>query len=116
MKIEIDVPDALWEEIQRHPGEDWPAVAGRAFAVRLEEIRRKSASYGFGYAWARDRADPGDLRAMVRAPSHASAAAIVRGSSGFSQRDEFGDALRPTDEMWEAFVDGATARYNDLAG
>lgn len=50
---------------------------------------------------------------MVSAPNYRTAVDIVRGTKGFSQRDEFGDCAYPSDEMWEAFVDGATARYNE---
>lgn len=121
MKIEIDVPEPLWQGMQARGAEDWAAVALRAFDARVKELgahspeSRRNASFHIGYNWARDRAPPRDLVAMVDAPSYASAAAIVRKSAGFSQRDEFGDALSPSDEMWEAFVDGATARYNDVA-
>ena len=122
MKIEIDVPDALWQRMQARP-EDWAAVALLAFGARVKalasqagESRRNAAGYDIGYNWARDRAQLRDLEAMVEASTYASAASIARQSRGFSQRDEFGDALNPSDEMWEAFVDGATARYNDVSG
>ena len=74
-----------------------------------------NAAYDHGYTWARDRAVTRDLRAMVDAPNYRTAVDIVRGTKGFSQRDEFGDSAYPTDELWEAFVDGATARYNEGA-
>lgn len=122
MKIEIEVPETLWQRMHACRGEDWPAVAVQAFAAREKELAaravesRRSAGYDIGYSWARERAQPRDLKAMAEAPTYASAASIVRRSRGFSQRDEFGDALNPSDEMWEAFVDGATARYNDVSG
>jgi hypothetical protein len=50
---------------------------------------------------------------MVGAPDYRAAVDIVRRTKGFSQRDEFGESMYPSDEMWEAFVDGATARYNE---
>ena len=100
-------------------GEDWTAVAMDAFATRAAKAAarsadlRTSASYRLGYAWARDRAQADDLEAVADAASYASAADIVRRSRGFRERDEFGDALQLSDEMWEAFVDGATAQFND---
>lgn len=122
--------------------EDWSAIAKKAFETHLmrSAIRRDesgalgaavdrlragkakyeqgqtTASYGHGYAWARDRAEFRDLRAIVDAPDYLSAADVVRRSKGFSQRDEFGDSAYPSDEIWEAFVDGATALYHDVAG
>ena len=78
-----------------------------------EQRRLANAAYDQGYTWARDRAVSRDLRAMVSAPNYRTAVDIVRGTKGFSQRDEFGDCAYPSDEIWEAFVDGATARYNE---
>jgi hypothetical protein len=134
--ITIDVPDALWDRMQVAPA-DWSAIAARAFEAhlgrsgqdgpgaaaikRLRDSRanylaaQKTASYAGGYAWARDRADFGDLKAMIEAGSYASAADVVRSTRGFSQRDEFGSDVYPSDEMWEAFVDGATQLYRDVA-
>jgi hypothetical protein len=119
MKIEVDVPDALWERMRACRGVDWSEVASRAFRDRVAEANaraadaRSSPSYRLGYAWARDHADADALRAVAEAASYRCAADIVRRSPSFSERDEFGDALKPSDEMWEAFVDGATAQYND---
>jgi len=120
VKIEIEIPDALWRRMQAKADVDWTEVARRAFDARLEGDRMRAEmhdcpSYGIGYNWARDRAEFRDLVAMVKASDYAAAAAIVRQSKGFRQRDEFGDALHPSDEMWESFVDGAAALYNDLA-
>lgn len=56
---------------------------------------------------------PRDLRALVDAPNYQSAANVVRRTKGFSQSDEFGDCAYPSNEMWEAFVDGATVLYNE---
>jgi hypothetical protein len=118
MKVTIDVPDALWQRMRACRGEDWEAVARQAFATRAAQGAahsaqlRGSTSYRQGYAWARDHADFADLKAVAEAPTYASAADLVRRSRGFNQRDEFGDALQPSDEMWEAFVDGATAQFN----
>ena len=53
---------------------------------------------------------------MAGAPTYDAAARVARDSRRFSERDEFGDAMRPSDEMWEAFVDGATALYRDVEG
>ena len=139
-RLEIELPEALWERMQAEAGVDWQAIAVQAFESHLgrsrvpeswkaspEAIERlregksrhdraqESASYGVGYAWARDRARFSDLRAMVDAASYRSAADVVRSTAGFSQRDEFGDGLQPSDEMWEAFVDGATQLYRDVA-
>lgn len=119
MKMEIEVPDALWERMRACRGVDWREVALRAFDARVAEAMaraadaRSSPSYRLGYAWARDNADPDAVKAVAEAASYRSAADIVRRSRGFRERDEFGDALKPSDEMWEAFVDGATAQYND---
>lgn len=122
--------------------EDWSAIARKAFESHLKRLSttrcergplsatidrlrvgkaeydrgQTSAGYGHGYAWARDRAEFRDLRAMVDAPDYLSAVDVVRRSKGFSQRDEFGDAAYPSDEIWEAFVDGATALFHDVAG
>lgn len=121
MKMTIDVPDALWQRMHACRGEDWEAVAREAFAARAAQLAthsaqlRETASYRQGYAWARDHADFTDLKAVAEAPTYASAADVVRRSRGFDQHDEFGDALQPSDEMWEAFVDGATAQFNDRA-
>ena len=119
-KIEIELPDAMWQLMQARADVDWPELARRAFDARLEADRmggngHQNRGYGIGYTWARDRAEFRDLVAMVKAPDYAAAAAIVRQAKGFCQRDEFGDALHPSDEMWESFVDGATALYNDVA-
>ena len=112
VKIEIEIPDALWRRMQAKADVDWTEVARRAFDARLEGDRMRAEmhdcpSYGIGYNWARDRAEFRDLVAMVKASDYAAAAAIVRQSKGFRQRDEFGDALHPSDEMWESFVDDA---------
>jgi len=111
--------------MQRLPEENWQAVALRAFATRASDASLpaspygsatpREASYDAGYAWARDRAQRADLRSMVEA-GYAAAAQIVRGSVGFSTRDEFGQAAYPSEEMWESFVDGATALYRDTDG
>lgn len=139
-RLEIELPDPLWARMRAEAGADWAAIAIRAFESHLARSRtpeswmpspsaierlrdsksrhdeaQKSESYGHGYAWARDRARFSDLRAMVEAPTYRSAADVVRGTAGFSQRDEFGDSLHPSDEMWEAFVDGATQLYRDVA-
>ena len=119
---------------------DWSAIAQRAFESHLERLsvtaaavgssganssrlqaskakyeeQQRNSGYAFGYAWARDRAEFRDLQTVVDAPDYRSAANVVRKTRGFSQRDEFGDAAFPSDEMWEGFVDGATALYNDV--
>ena len=137
--IEIHVPDELRRRMDNVTGEDWSQIAREAIEMRLvrlatgasapspaspggdgerigdpaEERRRANAAYDQGYAWARDRAISRDLQAMVTAPNYRTAVDIVRATNGFSQRDEFGDCAFPSDEMWEAFVDGATARYNE---
>jgi hypothetical protein len=137
--IKLYVPDELRQRMGKVSGEDWSAVARQAFESHLERLataekaggqtpsdidgqravptpdgnRAGNAAYEHGYAWARDRAGVRDLRAVVDAPNYRSAAGIVRRTKGFSQHDEFGDWAQPSDEMWEAFVDGATARYND---
>ncbi len=139
--IKLYVPDELRQRMGKASGEDWSAVARQAFESHLERLtiaakaeghvppaidglqasltpdgtRAGNAAYEHGYAWARDRAEARDLRAVVDAPNYRSAAGIVRRTKGFSQRDEFGDWAQPSDEMWEAFVDGATAHYNDNA-
>ena len=119
MKMEVDVPDALWERMRACRGVDWGEVALRAFDSRVAEAMaraadaRASPSYRLGYAWARDHADADAVRAVAEAASYRWAADIVRRSPGFRERDEFGDTLKPSDEMWEAFVDGATAQYNE---
>jgi hypothetical protein len=139
-KLTVDLPDSLWDRMRTLSDADWSAVAARAFEMHLDArgldgnkpgsaivdrlraskgryIRtQRSAGYGSGYAWARDRAEYSDLQAMIEAPSYAAAVDVVRNSRRFSERDEFGDALRPSDEMWEAFVDGATALYHDVEG
>jgi hypothetical protein len=139
-KLTIQLPDSLWQRMQDLRGEDWSSVAARAFEARLEACRseavkpgpevvdrlraskerhmrrQRTAGYDSGYAWARDRAEYGDLQAMIEAPSYDAAAQIVRNSRGFRERDEFGDALWPTEEIWESFVDGATALYRDVEG
>jgi hypothetical protein len=121
MKITIDVPDALCQRMRSCRGEDWSKVALDAFAARAAEVAthtaqlRQSVSYRQGYAWARDHASAEDLKAVAEAPTYASAAERLRRSRGFRERDEFGDALQPSDEMWDAFVDGATAQFNDRA-
>jgi hypothetical protein len=38
----------------------------------------------------------------------------MEGPPEAARRDEFGDASLPSDEMWEGFVDGVTALYNDV--
>jgi len=123
-------------------GEDWSQIARQAIERHLERLavpasaplppsrtggdvspgggaaeqrRLANAAYDQGYTWARDRAVIRDLRAMVNAANYRTAVDIVRGTMGFSPRDEFGDCAYPSDEMWEAFVDGATARYNEGA-
>ena len=113
-RIELEVPDALWQRMQSAPGEDWATIAVRAIEAHF--ALRKKESYASGYSWARDRADMRDIKAMVESPTTASAADIVRGTRGFSQRDEFGHHLAPSDEMWEAFIDGATQLYRDVSG
>jgi hypothetical protein len=140
--IQIRVPDELRRRMDEAGSEDWSQVARRAIERHLERLappgtaplqpsrfdgdiqppggaaeerRLANAAYDHGYTWARDRAVTRDLRAMVNAPSYRTAVDIVRGTKGFSQRDEFGDSAYPTDELWEAFVDGATARYNEGA-
>jgi len=138
--IEIHVPDELRRRMNEASGEDWSQVARQAIEAHLERLvrpatasshpsctdgdgqppggaaeqrRLANAAYDQGYTWARDRAVTRDLRAMVSAPNYRTAVDIVRGTKGFSQRDEFGDCAYPSDEIWEAFVDGATARYNE---
>lgn len=138
--IEIHVPDELRRRMDDACGEDWSEVARQAIERHLERLvppataplrppstdgdeqqpgdapdrsRFANAAYAQGYAWARDRAVTRDLRAMVNAPNYQEAINIVRGTSGFAQRDEFGDYTYLSDEMWEAFVDGAVARYNE---
>lgn len=130
--VTIDIPEALWARMQRAAHENWQAVALDAFRTRLrgssgddhrpspepassppDIAGQKQASYGAGYAWARDRARRADLKSMVDA-SYAAAANIVRRTEAFSTRDEFGQAAYPSDEMWESFVDGATAWYRDI--
>ncbi len=140
--IEIHVPDELRRRMDEANGEDWSQIARQAIEKHLERLvlparaplhpsrrdgdgpppggaaaqkRVANAAYDQGYMWARDRAVTRDLRAMVNATNYRTAADIVRGTKGFSQRDEFGDCAHPSDEMWEAFVDGATARYNEGA-
>jgi hypothetical protein len=99
--------------MQGAPGEDWGTIAQRAIEAHL--ALRRNESYASGYSWARDRADIRDLKAMVGSTTYASAADVVRATPGFSQRDEFGDHLAPSDEMWEAFVDGAAQLYRDVS-
>ena len=138
--IEIHVPEELRRRMDEASGEDWSQVARQAIERHLERLalpgsaplhpsrtdgdkrppggaaeqrRLANAAYDQGYTWARDRAVTRDLRAMVNAANYRTAVDIVRGTKGFSQRDEFGDCAYPSDEMWEAFVDGATARYNE---
>jgi hypothetical protein len=136
----MKLPESLWQRMQALRDEDWTLLAVRAFEARIAEVDREDSSnvieaaanrlragkneegqadrigYDRGYSWARDRAKYRDLQAMIDAPSYASAAQVVRNTSGFCERDEFGDALRPSDEMWEAFVDGATQLYRDIDG
>jgi hypothetical protein len=138
--IKIPVPEALRQRMDKAAGEDWPAIARQAFEAHLERLalreradaklrpaidrlqaskaryneRQKNASFGRGYAWARDRAEFHDLQQVVDAPDYRAAADVVRRTRGFSQRDEFGDAALPSDEMWEGFVDGAAALYGDI--
>lgn len=120
--INLYLPDKLRQRMDMASGEDWSAIAQQAFETHLERLvasrgRKEgvgaNAAYAHGYAWARDRAVHRDLRAVVDSADYRSAADVVRGTKGFSERDEFGDCLFPSDEMWEAFVDGATALYND---
>ena len=137
--FEIQVPDELRRLMDEASGEDWSQIARQAIERHLERLalaasapfptpsnavgpppggaaeqrRLAIAAYDHGYTWARDRAVTRDLRAMVNAANYRTAVDIVRGTKGFSQRDEFGDCAYPSDEMWEAFVDGATARYNE---
>ena len=136
--IGIRVPDELRRRMENAGGEDWSQIARQAFERHLERMALRAdapphqavdgdgqrpagaaeggvanAAYDNGYAWARDRAITRDLRAMVNAPNYRTAVDIVRGTKGFSERDEFGDCAYPSNEMWEAFVDGATARYNE---
>jgi hypothetical protein len=119
MKMEVDVPEALWERMRSCRGVDWSEVALRAFDGRVAQVMtraadaRSSPSYRLGYAWSGANADPRALQAVAEAASYRSAADIVRRSPGFRARDEFGDTQKPSDEMWEAFVDGAAAQYND---
>jgi len=138
--IKIPVPESLRQRMDKAAGEDWPAIARQAFESHLERMalrgsadaklgpvidrlqaskarydeRQKRAGFGRGYAWARDRAEFHDLQQVVDAPDYRTAADVVRRTRGFSQRDEFGDAALPSDEMWEGFVDGATALYGDV--
>ena len=138
--IEIHVPDELRRRMDDAKGEDWSEIARQAIERHLkrlspqatpshafgtngdeqrsretvEQTRLENAAYDQGYAWARDRAVTRDVHAMVNAPNYRRAVDIVRGTKGFSQR-EFGYYAYPSDEMWEAFVDGATARYNEGA-
>ena len=140
--ITLDLPEELVRRMAMAGDEDWSTIAAKAFeshlnrlAVRSDESGPSSstidrlragkanydqgqttASYDHGYAWARDRAEFRDLRAIVDAPDYSAAADVVRKSKGFSLRDEFGDAAYPSDEIWEAFVDGATALFHDVAG
>ena len=138
--IEIHLPDELRRRMDEASGEDWSQVARQAIERHRERLvppataplhplrtdgdgqspggvaeqrRLENAAYDQGYTWARDRAVTRDLRAMVSARNYRTAVDIVRGTKGFSQRDEFGDCAYPSDEIWEAFVDGATARYNE---
>jgi len=137
----LDLPEELMQRMRMAGDEDWSTIARTAFesylkrsagrddggplSTAIDRLRadkakfdqgQTTASYGHGYAWARDRAEFRDLRAIVDAPDYLSAADVVRRSKAFSQQDEFGDAAYPSDEMWEAFVDGATALFNDVAG
>jgi hypothetical protein len=139
--ITLDLPEELVQRMTMAGDEDWSTIARKAFESHLKRLASRdesgplnatidrlragkakydqgltTASYGHGYAWARDRAEFRDLRAIVEAPDYLSAADVVRRSKGFSQRDEFGDAAYPSDEIWEAFVDGATALFHDVAG
>jgi hypothetical protein len=140
--ITFNLPEELVQRMTMAGDEDWSAIARKAIECHLQRLPttpgergplsatidrlrvgkaeydqgQTTASYGHGYAWARDRAEFRDLRAIVDAPDYLSAADVVRRSNGFSQRDEFGDAAYPSDEIWEAFVDGATALFHDVAG
>ena len=139
--ITLDLPEELVQRMTIAGDEDWSAIAKMAIESHLKRLPitpgergplnatidrlrvgkatydqgQTTASYGHGYAWARDRAEFRDLRAVVDAPDYLSAADVVRRSKGFLQRDEFGDAAFPSDEIWEAFVDGATALFHDVA-
>ncbi len=139
--IEIHVTDELRRRMDEASGEDWSQVVRQAIEKHLGQLARAASAplhtsridgdgpqpgaaaqrgsantaYDQGYTWARDRAVTRDLRAMVNAANYRTAVDIVCGTKGFSQRDEFGDCAYPSDEMWEAFIDGATARYNEGA-
>ena len=112
---------AIESHLQRSAGRDddgpLSATIDRLRAGKADyDQGRTTASYDHGYEWARDRAEFRDLKAIVEAPDYMSAADVVRRSKGFSQQDEFGHVAYPSDEMWEAFVDGATDLFNDVAG
>lgn len=138
--INVFVPDTLRQRMDDAGEVDWSAIAQQAFDGYLAQMaarttsngelsaasdrlhaskaayeeRERNAGYAFGYAWAKHRAQFRDLQTVVDAPDYPSAADVVRTTRGFSQRDEFGDTTFPSDEMWEGFVDGATALYNDV--
>ena len=138
--INIHIPDALRRRMEGVGDVDWSTIAERAFESHLlrlagwakaagrmeaafdslkdsksrDDEAQRDEGYDHGYAWARERAEFRDLQTVVEAPDYRSAADVVRRTPGFSQRDEFGDASLPSDEMWEGFVDGVTAVYNDV--
>jgi hypothetical protein len=140
--VNVYVSDALRQRMDEAADQNWSAIAQQAFEAHLARLARRSkfegrldaaverlqaskaryeeeqnsSGYDRGYAWAKDRAEFHDLASMVEAPDYDSAVSIVRKTRGFQQRDEFGDAILPSDEMWEGFVDGATALYNEVAG
>ena len=139
--INLYVSDALRHRMDLADEQNWSAVAQQAFEAHLGRLavhgkangklgaaverlkaskvkyedEQKAEGYERGYAWAQDRAEFHDLESMVGAADYPAAVGIVQKTKSFLQRDEFGDAVLPSDEMWEGFVDGATALYNDVA-
>ena len=139
--INLYLPDDLRRRMDDASGEDWSAIAQQAFESHLERLAvsadasrdvstrvygpqashaseekvAANAAYDHGYAWAKGRAVHRELQAVVDSPDYRSAADVVRRTKGFSASDEFGNCAFPSDEMWEAFVDGATALYNDMS-
>jgi hypothetical protein len=140
--VNVYVSDALRRQMDEAADQNWSAIAQQAFETHLARLAQRgkaggclddaierlraskaryegeqnTSDYDRGYAWAKDRAEHHDLVSMVEAPDYVSAVSIVRKTSGFQERDEFGDAALPSNEMWEGFVDGATALYNEVAG
>lgn len=138
--INVYVPDALRQRMDNAGEKNWSAIAQRAFESHLERMavgakasgklsmvverlrasktkyaeKEKNTGYDYGYSWAKERAEFHDLQAVVGAADYHSAASVVRKTKDFSQRDEFGDTSLPSEEMWEGFVDGATALYTDV--